>query len=98
MSKEFRYSYKAPSSEERKEIESIRNEYSPSQQTHNDGLSLLRSLHSKVKNTPKALSISIGVIGLLIFGLGLSMILEWNIILWGVIIAILGLIFTFLAN
>ena len=43
-----------------------------------------------MKNTAKIWGISLGVSGTLIFGLGLSMILEWKIFAWGAIVAAVG--------
>ncbi len=76
MSDKFEYKYTAPSQSERKEIESIRNQYLPKTKDDNK-LERLRSLDSKVKNIPVALGISIGVIGMLIFGTGMTFFLEW---------------------
>lgn len=93
---EFNYKYSAPSIEERKEIESIRNGYlAPDIRTTK--LETLRKLDFKVKNTPIAMSLIIGVIGSLIFGLGLTMILEWLLYIYGVVVCILGLIPVILA-
>ncbi len=93
MTNKFKFSYSAPSNEERKEIECIRNAYLQKQTVEENKLATLRKLDKKVKNTPLIIALSLGIIGTLIFGLGLTMILEWNIIILGVIIAALGLIF-----
>jgi len=50
----------------------------------------LRRLDSIVKNTSTIWSLVLGVVGCLIFGLGFTMILEWNIWLWGIILCVLG--------
>ena len=89
MSNQFNFRYSAPTEEERKEIDSIRRQYSPQEKTETK-LERLRRLDSLVKNTAIIWSLCLGIIGSLIFGLGLSMILEWNIWLWGIVLMIIG--------
>lgn len=88
---EFSYSYSAPTNSERKEIESIRKAYMP-KNSRESKLELLRKLDSIVNNVPMAVGIMFGVIGTLIFGLGLTMILEWQLIVWGVVVSIVGIV------
>ena len=52
----------------------------------------LRKLHSKVKSPAMAVSLTMGIVGTLIFGLGLSMVLEWNLLVWGSLVAVVGLV------
>lgn len=87
--KEFNYSYKAPTPEERKEIDSIRRQYETKDEESK--LVLLRRLDSKVQNTANAFGIVPGVLGLLLFGLGLTMILEWSLLVGGIFVSVLGL-------
>ena len=89
MSNQFNFRYTAPSEEERKEIDSIRRQYSSQEQTETK-LERLRRLDSLVKNTALIWSLCLGVIGALIFGLGLTMILEWNVWLWGIVLMAIG--------
>ena len=89
---DFKYNYQAPTAEERREIESIRNSYLTQKPNQDDKLSTLRKLDSKVRSLPKILALTIGIIGTLIFGLGLAMILEWNLIAWGILICAVGII------
>lgn len=89
MSNQFNFKYTAPTEEERKEIDSIRRQYAPVEKTETK-IERLRRLDSIVKNTSTIWSLVLGVVGCLIFGLGLSMILEWNIWLWGIILCVLG--------
>lgn len=91
MNNKFSYTYTAPTEEERKEIESIRRGYAPEERKQTD-LNKLRSLDKKVKKLPMVLSITIGIIGTLIFGLGICMALEWNLLLWGIVVGIIGCI------
>ena len=89
MSNQFNFRYTAPTEEERKEIDSIRRQYAPQEQTETK-LERLRRLDSLVKNTAIIWSLVLGVIGTLIFGLGLTMILEWSIWLWGMVLMVIG--------
>ncbi len=89
MSQQFNFKYTAPSQEERKEIDSIRRQYSPQDKTENK-LERLRRLNNLVKNTAVAYSLILGILGILIFGLGLAMILEWNILFWGIALMVVA--------
>lgn len=88
--KQFNYTYKAPTEEERREIESIKRQYEPKNENENK-LARLRKLNNLVNGLATSVSLAVGVIGLLIFGLGLAMVLEWQIIIGGVIVCILGI-------
>ena len=50
MSNQFNYRYTAPTEEERKEIDSIRRQYAPQEQTETK-IERLRRLDALVKNT-----------------------------------------------
>ena len=89
MSNQFNFRYTAPTEEERKEIDSIRRQYAPQEKTETK-LERLRRLDALVKNTAVIWSLVFGVIGCLIFGLGLTMVLEWNILLWGIVLMVIG--------
>ncbi len=89
MNKQFNFKYSAPSQEERKEIDSIRRQYVPQEKTETK-LERLRRLDGLVKNTAIIWSLVLGVVGTLVLGLGLTMILEWNIWLWGIVLMVLG--------
>lgn len=93
---DFKYTYSAPTEEERMEIESIKRQYEPKVKVESK-LDKLRNLDKKVKLFPIILSLTLGIIGTLIFGLGLTLVLEWNKIILGVIVAIIGLIPVFFA-
>lgn len=82
----FEYSYTAPTEEERREIASIRRQYEDRTNSTEGKLERLRRLDALVNNTATALSLAVGVIGLLIFGLGMAMILEWSLSVWGVLV------------
>lgn len=87
----FEFTYTAPSESERRTIESIRSQYEEKPKVEGDYEKLLR-LDKKVRALPTILAITLGVIGLLIFGLGLTMVLEWSLIAWGVLVALIGAI------
>ena len=89
MNNQFNFKYTAPTEEERKEIDSIRRQYSPQEKTETK-LERLRRLDGLVKNTAIIWSLVLGVVGTLVFGLGLTMILEWNILLWGIVVMATG--------
>ena len=90
MGKEFEYVYKSPSPEERDEIKAIQEEYLQDGKKEKSKLDRLRELDSKVKNIPVCVAMVLGVVGLLIFGLGLTMVLEWNLLIFGIIVMLLG--------
>ena len=89
MSNQFHFKYVAPTEEERKEIDSIRRQYAPQGQTETK-MERLRRLDAIVKNTAVIWSLVLGVVGTLVFGLGLTMILEWNILIWGIVVMTVG--------
>ena len=91
--KEFNYTYSAPTSEEKKEIEYIRKQYVEKQEKKgkDEKMQRLRTLHSKVKSPALAISLTMGIVGTLIFGLGLSMVLEWGLLVLGSLVAVVGL-------
>ena len=91
MSNQFNYKYTAPTEEERKESASIRRQYVQQEHTETK-IERLRRLDALVKNAATIWSLCLGIGGCLIFGLGLTMILEWNLIRWGVILCAVGAI------
>lgn len=92
MGEKFKFKYTALTIKERKEIDSIRREYLPKEETMTK-LERLRYLDSVVKTGPTILALSLGVIGLLIFGVGMTFFLEW-ISFWylGIPCSLIGLI------
>lgn len=96
--KEFHYTYTAPTEEERKEIASIRKQYQAPDPTRPENkLERLKALNTRVKSTANIFGLVFGVVGILVFGLGLTMILEWSLFLYGVIVMAIGAIPTALA-
>ena len=88
-SKKFRYTYSAPTEDERREISSIRRQYLAKNEEETK-FEKLKRLDAKVKNWPTTIALILGIVGILIFGLGLTMVLEWSIVIWGIVIAIVG--------
>ena len=88
---DFEFNYTAPTKEERMEIESIKKSYLK-QNAEPSKLDYLRKLNSKVKNIPTMFGLIFGIVGTLIFGLGLSFILEWNLTVWGIVICAVGIV------
>lgn len=95
---DFEFNYSAPSSEERKEIENIRNSYLSQGSSTDAKLAQLRKIDKKVKNTPTIVALILGTVGLLVFGLGMSMALEWESYVAGAIVSAVGLISIILAH
>ncbi len=89
MNNQFNFKYTAPTEEERKEIDSIRRQYAPQEHVESK-MERLRRLDSLVKNTAIIWSLVLGVVGTLVLGLGLTMILEWSIWLWGIVLMVIG--------
>ena len=87
--KEFNYTYKAPTEEERREIESIKRQYEEPK-TEEGKLERLRKLNNYVNGQATALALVAGILGLLIFGLGLTMVLEWSLLIWGIVVMAVG--------
>ncbi|MGN0807703.1 MAG: hypothetical protein ACI4MN_04565 [Candidatus Coproplasma sp.] len=90
MEEKFNYTYSAPTESERREIESIRNSYLTQGKEDKSKLQRLISLDKKVKNTANGVAISVGIVGLLVFGLGMSMAMEWSLYVWGTVVALVG--------
>ena len=89
MDNQFNFKYTAPTEEERREIDNIRRQYISKEKTETK-IERLRRLDALVKNTAVIWSLVLGVLGCLIFGLGLTMILEWNIYFWGIALMVIG--------
>ncbi len=87
----FTYTYSAPTESERREIESIRRQYKKELPSESK-VERLRSLHSAVVGKATAVSLAFGVGGLLIFGGGMALVLELNMLTVGIILAVVGAI------
>lgn len=89
--KEFNYTYTAPTERERREIEGIRKQYQDPEKSMSK-LERLRALDARVKNTANVVALIVGIVGTLIFGVGLCLVLEWAQIVWGIVVAAIGVI------
>lgn len=86
----FSFTYSAPTERERREIESIKRQYAVDGKGENK-IERLRKLHNKVITPATIVSLVFGVIGTLIFGLGMSLVLEFGMLVLGIIVCVLGL-------
>lgn len=97
MSDKFEYKYEAPTLQERKQIESIRNQYLPKDK-HEEKVELLKSLDAKVKRIPTIIGLSLGIMGVLLFGICLTFFLEWTDYMFlGIPFGIVGVILMIMA-
>lgn len=87
----FKYSYTAPSKDERREIEEIKRRYGV-ENREKGKMARLRDLDKKVKNPPTVVGLTLGIIGTLVFGLGLTFVLEWANLLLGILLMLVGCI------
>lgn len=96
MANKFRIDYEGKNDNIKEEVESIRNSYLEKSSSQKK-LEELRKIDSKVKNTPLIIALSFGIIGTLVFGFGMSLILEFKNYIFGVIVSIIGMILIALA-
>lgn len=92
--KKFEYSYRAPTEEERREIECIRRFYGGQEEK----FVRLKKLDARVRNVAAGCALSMGVFGCLVFGLGMSMILAWDLTAAGIAVATAGIVPMLSAN
>jgi hypothetical protein len=90
-SEKFEITYNSIGDRERREIESIRNRYIGLSDS-DDKRTRLRRLDFLVRRLPIFISVAICVIGLLVFGLGLALVLEFQDTVLGSIIGTAGLL------
>lgn len=86
----FTYNYTAPTESERREIEDIRRRYGEDVRAE-DKLAKLRGLDKRVKNPPMIIAVLVCVASVLVFGFGLTLVLEWGHIAFGVPVMIVGI-------
>lgn len=86
----FEYSYSAPSEEERRELAAIRRQYEEHPASPEGKLMRIRRLDKTVRSVSTTVGLSLGILGLLIFGLGMAMVLEWSLWLAGVFCGAVG--------
>lgn len=92
----FNYTYSVPTEKERREIDGIRRAYAaPDEEA--DKLQRLRALDKKVKGSATAAALCLGIPGVLLFGLGMAMVMEWSVVGWGIALSVLGCVLAALA-
>ena len=96
-SDKFSYTYSAPTEEERREIEDIRRAYAPATESE-DKLTKIRALNERATRPARIAALTLGVGGILLFGLGMSMTLAWELIAGGIVVAVIGMLATIVAN
>ena len=84
----FEYTYSASQQEE---IKKIRDKYM--KKTHVESkIEQLQKLDKKAENPGMIISIALGIIGTLIFGIGMCCVLVWAKFTWGIVIGVFGII------
>lgn len=96
-SDKFSYTYSAPTEEERREIEDIRSAYAPAAKSE-DKLAKIRTLNERATRPARIAALTLGIGGILLFGLGMSMTLAWELIAGGIVVAVIGMLATIVAN
>lgn len=96
-SDKFSYTYSAPTEEERREIEDIRSAYAPAAESE-DKLTKIRALNERATRPARIAALTLGIGGILLFGLGMSMTLAWELIAGGIVVAVIGMLATIVAN
>ncbi|MBQ9734921.1 MAG: hypothetical protein IJV95_03570 [Clostridia bacterium] len=85
----FEYTYSAFSEEEKREAEYIRSRYLKKDKPQTK-LDEIKKLDQKVKNFPTCIGLILGIVGTLIFGTGLTCILEFALVVLGVVLSVIG--------
>ena len=88
-SDKFSYRYTAPTEEERREIESIRRAFAPESPEENK-LERLRRLSRRACRPARIAAAVLATAGILLFGLGMSLALSWQMYAVGVPVALVG--------
>lgn len=93
--KTYSYSYSA---QENKEIKRIREKYTEPDERETK-LEQLRRLDESVNKSAMAVALSVGILGALILGFGMSCVMVWTdkMFVPGIVIGLIGLIITVLA-
>ncbi|MBQ8182708.1 MAG: hypothetical protein IJ025_02260 [Clostridia bacterium] len=71
---EFQYTYSAS---QKKEIKKIREKYAPTTE-HTDKMTLLRKLDKTAERPGTIISLILGILGALVFGVGLVCVMVWT--------------------
>jgi len=92
MNEKFNYTYSAPTEKQKREIEQIRRQYLEKENKNDDKFIRLKRLNSIVKNGATIVALILGVMGVLIFGTGMSLVLEFEKLVLGIVVACIGVI------
>lgn len=90
MKEKFDYNYDSISEEEKNTVLEIREAYVKG--SKKSMYEELLSLHNKTKSFPRLISIIIGVIGFMIFGIGQALVLSYQKYVLGSIIGVCGIV------
>lgn len=84
----FEYTYSA---ERQREVEAIRKKYEPKKE---DKIDILRKMDKDAEKPGTVVAVIVGIIGTLIFGMGMTCTLLWkgNLFIPGIFIGILGIV------
>ena len=84
----FEYTYSA---EKQAEINAIKQKYMPKQTDDTeDAMKRLRKLDTSCERTAQITALTVGIVGTLIFGLGLTFCLEWSNLILGIVLMVIG--------
>ena len=84
----FEYTYSA---EKQSEINAIKQKYMPKQtDDREEAMKRLRKLDSSCERTAQITALTVGIVGTLIFGLGLTFCLEWSNLILGIVLMAVG--------
>lgn len=84
------YHFKSPTIDEQREIRNIKNRYVKNEL--DEKRMLVRRLDARVTTIPLVVALSMGIIGVLVFGFGMSSIMVWNNWALGIICSIFGVL------
>ena len=90
----FTYSYSAPTPEQKRQAKTILSQYEVTS-TQPNAVERLKRLDRKARLYPQIFAYIFGAIATLIFGLGLTVFLEWSAYIspvWGVVLCAVGAI------
>ncbi|MBQ8163057.1 MAG: hypothetical protein IJZ93_01645 [Clostridia bacterium] len=86
----FEYTYSALSDGEKRQIEDIRKRYEKTSDQKN-ALEEAKRLDKLVYQLPTLISLTVGIIGTMLFGLGLSLVLEFDMLIVGIVVSVVSL-------
>ena len=79
------------SAEKQAEINAIKQKYMPKQTDDTeDAMKRLRKLDTSCERTAQITALTVGIAGILIFGLGLTFCLEWSNMILGIVLMVIG--------